>query len=380
MEDRKRWEKCRLEYEKKLKIVKSNQTRQKEHWQKGSVKGFTGSEKLKLANKTIRELRAKLKIISDRAVFLEEQYNLISRTNSKYTRYKSESCDSLKKILSSTFGSCYSHKTEVRARGRSEACGNFRDFEKYIGNGGLLGTEKGAASKIVNDKPLLKSSHQRLRWKQKEAQTFCQLRKSYEHCKIKLQDAKLEIVGLRRSNSILTKRLEDLEKNIEKKITSSLKGNVFVETRAESLEVVKHGVTLTPTLNPSPSEACSMTISDPVSLCFLSTSSPVLTDSRFSKSDISMLKSIKDLLQIKNWHSSILPGHSGGKHTSKRRKLSMSLNIKRKQRYTKKKNQRSKPNSNSYSMSRLITKPVLANRRKQTKYVRDSYQSRKTTN
>jgi len=375
MEDRKRWENCRLEYEKKLKIAMTNQSRQKQHWLKESVKGVKRKEKLKLAKKTIRELKVKLKLVSERAVFLEKQYNLINRSKSNYTRCNSESCESMKKNLKSTFGSWCSHKKEVRGRGRSDASRTFRELEKHSGSMCLLDAERGTGAKIANEKPLLMSLHQRR--KEKEVQRVCRHRKNYEHSKIKLQDAKLEIVGLRRSNSILSKRLEDLEKNIEKKIISSLKENVL-GTRVKSLGTGKHGATLSPSLNPNPREAPSMTISDPVSECFLSKSSPMLTKSHFSKSDITMLKSIKDLLQIQNQQPSTLPCTSEVNNRSKRQKLSMSLSIKKKQKYLKKKKQRIKPNSYCLSMSR-ITQPVLANRRKLKKYVRDSCQYRETT-
>jgi len=239
MEDRKRWETCQREYEHKLKSawekMREQDTMFKQDLEKQSANCLESNEKLKTAHSKISDIELKLQKKSDRINYLEqhcqelEKYGEINLKQHKENtvtlaelRSELEECrqalenaqkDSLElkrlkpKFLSSLNKTQHLEDKVIKLESKGLELQSKINYEVENGERREI-----TISRLNDENLLFRREQQRLHLVEVELETVREKMQQHDDNDQKLQKMKLENIGLRKSNSILTDQLEMLER------------------------------------------------------------------------------------------------------------------------------------------------------------------------
>jgi hypothetical protein len=244
MEDRRRWEKCKKAYEVKLKSavedlreqgISTSRQLYDMKLERQSADLHDLQEKLKFANNKVAEIEKHLQIKGDRVKYLEERCKAFeSREDVNREKWSNNTViivqlkkklDTLKHKLEEAQKSDnpklkklklklskskktiqeLQEKVEKQERDHTDLK---RKFNFEVQNGERLET---TITRLTNENVSLREDKQRLHLIKIELETVKSTIKHHEENELKLQELKLENIGFRKSNSILTEQLKLLE-------------------------------------------------------------------------------------------------------------------------------------------------------------------------
>jgi len=245
MEDRRKWERCKKEYEDKLKSAKekmheqsllSSMRLQDMLLERKTADSRDLREKLKSAYKKVSEVELLLQTKADRVKYLEQRCKVLGSLKEANREKESNNAliiaklknqlNTLRQTLeeASKKDNPESKKLKMKLRTLKKMVQEFekkvekqelsqtdlqRKFKFQIQNGEKL---EAAITSLSNQNLLLRGEQQRLRLVEVELETARAAKKTHEENEKKLQELKLENIGLRKSNGILTEQLELFDK------------------------------------------------------------------------------------------------------------------------------------------------------------------------
>lgn len=280
MEDRRRWERCKKAYEAKLKFAEeklrdqgmvASMRLQEMQLERKSADSRKLRANLKSARKKVSEIELHLQEKKDHVKYLEERCKILERREEanrvKWTEksliiaelknklavlgqkleeaQKKDNPELKKWKLKLEKSNEIVQKLEEKVRNQDRTQRDLqRRFDFEVQNGERFET---TITRLTNENLLLRGDHQRLHLIQVELESARAAIKTHEENEYKLQDIKLENIGLRKSNSILTEQLELFERcNDRFKIELDGQNNEFLTPTLSQPNIMVQKLTSNP--------------------------------------------------------------------------------------------------------------------------------------